>query len=75
MADNNSPNYKWIYMYDYALGSVWDVWKTSDAVPEWIVGEAKLVAERAEKNNVATGKRLPCFLLMTDSHFAYNRGF
>ncbi len=65
-------NYKWIYTYDYAPDSVWDVWKTSDDVPAWIEEEAGTAAERVRRNNITAGKEMPCFLLLADSHFVYN---
>ena len=65
-------NYKWIYTYDYAPGSVWEPWKESADVPGWITGEAEAVAVRAKQNEKMAGKKLPAFLLMADSHFAYN---
>ena len=58
-------NYKWIYTYDYAPDSVWDEWRTNSGVPEWIAEEASDVMAR-----VYSG--LPCFVLLSDSHFAYN---
>lgn len=65
-------NYKWIYTYDYAPGSIWEEWKTTDDVPLWIENETESVVKRVDHNNEESGKKLPVFLLLTDSHFAYN---
>ena len=54
-------NYKWIYTYDYAPGSVWEPWKESADVPGWITGEAEAVAVRAKQNEKMAGKKLPAF--------------
>jgi len=58
-------NYRWIYTYDYAPDSVWEVWKETDAVPSWIDKEAADTAGRVKSD-------LPCYLLLTDSHYTYN---
>lgn len=65
-------NYKWIYTYDYAPGSVWEEWKENPDTPGWIETEVTDVADRIKHNNEQAGKELPCFFLMADSHFAYN---
>ncbi len=58
-------NARWIYTYDYAPGSVWEKWRDSDKEPEWIKKEAEAVIRRVRKE-------LPCFILLADSHFAFN---
>ena len=58
-------NYKWIYTYDYAPTSVWDEWRTDAGVSEWIDKEASDVAARVHTE-------LPCFVLLSDSHYVYN---
>ena len=65
-------NFKWIYTYDYAPGSLWEAWKESKDTPSWIDEDVKQVAERIEQNNKEAGKVMPAFLLLADSHFAYN---
>ena len=57
-------NYRWIYTYDYAPESVWEEWR-SDAGEDWIKAEADAAAARVRPG-------LSSFLLLTDSHFAYN---
>ncbi|MBR1909616.1 MAG: metallophosphoesterase [Lachnospiraceae bacterium] len=66
MTDVNSPNYKWIYTYDYAPDSVWDPWREPDQDLSWIEAEAEAVAARVKKRS------LSAFILLADSHFAYN---
>lgn len=61
------PNSQWIYTYDYAPDSIWEPWRTSDEMPEWIMQEASLVAERAKGHG-----KLPAYLLLADSHYTYN---
>ena len=58
-------NAEWIYEYAYAPGSVWEKWRDSDGEPKWLPGEAEKTARRVKKE-------LPGFLLLADSHFAYN---
>lgn len=65
-------NYKWIYTYDYAPGSVWEEWRTPGCVSGWIEEEAEVVASRVVDNNMKAGREMPCLLLIADSHFAYN---
>ncbi len=65
-------NYKWIYTYDYAPGSLWEPWRDSDAVPEWIEKEAESVVKRLNRNNGKAARLMPCFFLFADSHYAYN---
>ncbi len=66
-------NYKWIYTYDYAPDSVWEPWRTSDDIPEWISDEAGTVCERVRKNLFGRdANAMPTFLLLADSHFVYN---
>lgn len=76
MADNmelsTDKNHKWIYTYDYAPDSIWDAWKTSDTIPEWIEEESQAAAKRVDRNNLEAGMKMPAFLLLTDSHFVYN---
>ncbi len=67
-----NKNYKWIYTYDYAPGSLWEVWREADVVPSWIDDETDRVAQRVDRNNREAGIKMPCFLLLADSHFAYN---
>ncbi|MBR1623477.1 MAG: metallophosphoesterase [Pseudobutyrivibrio sp.] len=62
---NNSPNYKWIYTYDYPPDSAWQPWRDNIETPKWILDETKSVAERLRPN-------LLSYLLLSDSHFAYN---
>ena len=66
--DITSPNYKWIYTYDYAPDSVWEEWRNDDDDLSWIEAEADSVAERVKK----ASEHLPCFILMADSHYVYN---
>lgn len=61
----NSPNRRWIYTYDYAPDSVWEEWRNSFSIAEWISNEADSVAKR-----VRTG--LKSYILLADSHFTYN---
>ncbi len=74
MTANDTPNYKWIYTYDYAPASLWEPWRDAayasgglDArgTPEWITEEAAAVAGRVRPG-------LLSFLLLTDSHFVIN---
>lgn len=65
-------NYKWIYTYDYAPGSIWEAWKTSDHVHLWVEHETEAVMKKISHNNEEAGKKLPAFFLLADSHFAYN---
>ncbi|MCR5676183.1 MAG: metallophosphoesterase [Lachnospiraceae bacterium] len=58
-------NQKWIYTYDYAPESVWEPWRTEEAPAAWIDDEADRVAARVREG-------LPCFLLLTDSHYTVN---
>lgn len=60
-----SPNYNWIYTYDYAPDSIWDTWRKSGYSAGWIDEEADSVAKR-----VRTG--LKSYILLADSHFTYN---
>ena len=66
-------NHRWIYTYDYAQDSVWEEWRTAsgigDGVPAWIEVEADAATERV-KGKVE--EELPCYILLADSHFAYN---
>ncbi|MCR4705483.1 MAG: adenylyltransferase/cytidyltransferase family protein [Lachnospiraceae bacterium] len=67
-------NHRWIYTYDYAPDSVWEEWRTSAGIAAgsagWIETEAGAVADRVEK--ACGGRDLPCYLVLADSHFAYN---
>ena len=74
-----TPNYTWIYTYDYAPDSVWEPWRDkvygrtalhARGEPYWIENEACAVADRVRKR----GERaeLPAFLLLADSHFTHN---
>ena len=58
-------NSQWIYTYDYAPDSVWEPWRESENVPDWMSAEADNVVGRLKDN-------LPAWLLLTDSHFTYN---
>ena len=73
-------NSKWIYTYDYAPDSVWDVWRQSDAVPSWISEESAEVTRRVASHipdqadgPVGNGdRRILTYILLADSHFTYN---
>ena len=60
-------NEKWIYTYDYAPDSVWEPWRESDAVPDWIDAEADNAVSRASRHG-----KLPTFILIADSHYTVN---
>lgn len=72
--DITSPNYKWIYTYDYAPDSIWEKWRESDEVPEWIEDEADAVAARVIAGTDESEKTSDIlnFILLADSHFTYN---
>ena len=74
MPDIKSPNYPWIYTYDYAPDSVWEPWKydvykdgglDENKVPLWIFEEADRVQKRVKDG-------LPSWILLSDSHFVIN---
>ena len=67
-----NKNYRWIYTYDYAPGSLWEVWRDSYLIPGWIEDEVQAVTGRVNRNNEEAGKEMPAFLLLADSHYAYN---
>ena len=58
-------NYRWIYTYDYALESVWEEWRSEAGNTGWIEEEAEAVLKR-------TRPGLKSYILLTDSHFAFN---
>ncbi len=60
-----SVNHQWIYTYDYAPDSIWEPWRKSRDIPDWIGHEADNVSGRLKDG-------LPAWLLMADSHFTYN---
>ncbi|WP_026491351.1 metallophosphoesterase family protein [Butyrivibrio sp. XPD2002] len=64
MEMTNNKNYKWIYTYDYAPESIWDPWR--DGIESgWIRDEAEAVIGRLRSG-------LPCYILLTDSHYVIN---
>ena len=67
-----NANEKWIYTYDYAPDSVWEPWRESEAVPDWIEAEADSVAMRVKKITDQTNAELSTFVLLADSHYTIN---
>ncbi|MCI9486904.1 MAG: hypothetical protein HFI64_08015 [Lachnospiraceae bacterium] len=58
-------NSRWIYTYDYAPDSVWEPWRESEGVPDWMNAEVDNVVRRLKPD-------LPAWLLLADSHFTYH---
>lgn len=61
----SSPNYRWIYTYDYAPNQVWEKWRDKIASDEWIVNECARVSGKIDKSILN-------FALLTDSHYVQN---
>ena len=77
-------NHRWIYTYDYAPDSVWEEWRSAvyasdgdkesgdSPVPSWIAQEADAVVGRFHCAGDTGREGIPAYVLLSDSHFAYN---
>jgi hypothetical protein len=64
-----TKNDRWIYTYDYAPGQVWDAWRTSEGIPEWLPKEITAVSARASLRISDTALS---FALLADNHYTIN---
>lgn len=67
----NSPNYKWIYTYDYAPDSVWESWRDEQS-SDWLLSEVKNTSKRVLENISENTLKIA---LLTDTHYTVNGTF